>query len=237
MSLELTSIPLAFVAGVFSILSPCVWPLVPAVMSSSATGGIRGPVLLGLGLSASFAVAGTVLTFLLVSTGLDPELVRYIAAGLLVIVALSLLIKPLNDWIAIRLSMITGHLPSGGSTDAMSAAGQFGVGALLGFVWLPCVGPTLGAAIGLASLGQDMAMAFVVMFGFGLGTAGTLLIAGMASRQALAQWRPRLTARSGRGKKLFGTVLLVLGLLVFTGADKVLEAIALGMLPEWVLSV
>ncbi len=237
MTLELASIPLALVAGVLSILSPCVWPLVPVVMSSAATSGRGGPLMLGLGLTASFALAGTVLTLFLVSTGLDPELMRYVAAALLIVVALSLLVKPLSDWLAARLSLLTGRFQLGGPTEGVSAAGQFGVGALLGLVWLPCVGPTLGAAIGLASLGQDMGLAFVVMLAFGAGTAGALIVAGLASGKLLTRWRPRLMTKSGRGKKLLGWVLLGLGLLVMTGFDKVLEAFALGILPEWVLSL
>lgn len=237
MSLELTSIPLALVAGVLSILSPCVWPLVPVVMSSAATSGRAGPVMLGLGLSGSFAVAGTVLTYVLVSTGLDPEFIRYIAAVLLIAVAVFLLVKPIGDWIAARLSMLTGRFHIGQASDDVSAAGQFGVGALLGLVWLPCVGPTLGAAIGLASLGQDMGLAFIVMLAFGVGTAGALLATGFASGKLLAKWRPRVMSKSGRGKKLLGWVLLGLGVLVVTGVDKMLEAVALGILPEWLLSL
>lgn len=237
MTLELTSVPLALVAGILSILSPCVWPLVPVVMSSAATSGKMGPVLLGLGLSVSFAVAGTVLTFFLVSTGLDPELVRYLAAGLLILVAMTLLVKSFGDWLSVRLSLMSRNFQISGSTAAISSAGQFGVGALLGLVWLPCVGPTLGAAIGLASLGQSMTIAFIVMFAFGIGTAGTLLVAGFASKKALAKWRPQLMSNSGRGKKLLGLVLLGLGLLVLTGADKILEAFAVRILPEWILSL
>lgn len=237
MSLELASIPLALVEGVLSILSPCVWPLVPVVMTSAASSGRAGPFMFGLGLSASFAIAGTVLTLFLVSTGLDPELIRYLAAGLLIAIAASLLVKPLGDWLAVRMSVFTGRFQMGGSSEKVSAAGQFGVGALLGLVWLPCVGPTLGAAIGLASLGQDMGLAFVVMLAFGAGTAAALVLAGLASGKALAKWRPRLMTKSGRGKKLLGWTLLALGLLVFTGIDKILEAFALGILPEWALTM
>lgn len=237
MSLELASIPLAFVAGVLGVLSPCVWPLVPVVMSSAASSGKWGPVMLGLGLSVSFALAGTVLTFVLVNTGMDPELVRYIAAGILILIALTLLVKPLGNWLTARLSLLSGRFRIGSSTQEASALGQFGVGALLGVVWLPCVGPTLGAAIGLASLGQSMGIAFVVMLAFGIGTAGMLLVAGVASKQALAKWRPELMSKSGLGKKVLGWTLLILGLLVLTGVDKILEAVAIGMLPEWVFSL
>ncbi|MBA3887965.1 MAG: cytochrome c biogenesis protein CcdA, partial [Acidobacteria bacterium] len=69
--LDLASVPLAGFAGMLSILSPCVWPLVPVVMSSAATSGRFGPWYLALGLSTAFAVAGTLLVLLLVTLGLD----------------------------------------------------------------------------------------------------------------------------------------------------------------------
>jgi cytochrome c-type biogenesis protein len=84
-NLELASVSLAGAAGALSILSPCVWPLVPAVMSAAATGGRTGPWYLGLGLALWFAFAGTLLSSLLLSLALDPQILRPLAAALLVI--------------------------------------------------------------------------------------------------------------------------------------------------------
>ncbi len=238
MNLDLAAIPLAFVAGVFGVLSPCVWPLVPVVTSSASASGRTGPVYLAAGLSLSFAVAGTLLTWLLVSTGLDPELFRYLAAVMLIVIALVLLVKTIGDRVTLSLSMLSAKFGnSGGPAGQVSSSGQFGVGALLGFVWLPCVGPTLGAAIALASVGQDMGMAFVVMLSYGVGTAGVLLLAGYASARLLTSWRPKLMSSAGTGKKILGWTLLALGLLVLTGTDKVLEEIAVNMLPGWIFEL
>lgn len=236
MSLELFAIPLALAAGVVGVLSPCVWPLVPVVMASASSSGRAGALFLALGLAVSFAIAGTLLTFLLVSTGMDPELFRYVAAGLLIAVALILLVRPLGDWVTLRLSMLSARFNVGRQTEAMSSSAQFGVGVLLGVVWLPCVGPTLGAAIALASFGQDMGMAFAVMLAYGIGTAGVLLAAGLVSGKLLARWRPRLMQGGGTGKKILGWTILILGILVLTSFDKYLEALAVGILPDWVFS-
>lgn len=236
MSLEFSAIPLAWVAGMLSILSPCVWPLVPAVMSSAATSGRAGPWFLALGLSVSFAAGGTVLTFLLLNLQLDHQFLRYVAAFLLLLISAALLIKPIGNWLTLKLSGLTARFDIG-SGEASSAVGQFGVGALLGLVWLPCVGPTLGAAIALASLGQDMGMAFVVMMTFGLGTASVLLFAAFASGRVLQKWRPGLLSRAEFGKKLLGWTLLLLAILVISGFDKVLEAWALRVLPDWAISL
>ena len=237
MTLEFSSIPLAAVAGALSILSPCVWPLVPAVMSSAATGGKSGPWFLAAGLSLSFAVAGTVLTFVLLNLGLDPEIMRTVAAVLLLFMAAVLLIRPLGEWVTNGLASISARFGGLGQGEASTAAGQFTVGALLGLVWLPCIGPTLGAAVALASLGQSMPMAFTVMLAFGLGCSAVLLGAGLVSANVLQRWRPGVLSNASRGKKLLGWVLALLGILVLTGFDKVLETWALQVLPDWAISI
>ncbi|MDT8364077.1 MAG: cytochrome c biogenesis protein CcdA [Nitrosomonas sp.] len=236
MTLELVSIPLAGAAGVLSILSPCVWPLVPVVMASASAGGRQGAIYLALGLSASFAIAGTLLSFILIKLGLDPELFRFIAAALLILAGATLVIKRLGDWLTLRLSLLTSRFDTGNGYAA-TASGQFGMGALLGLVWLPCVGPTLGAAIALASIGQDFGMAFLVMFAFGIGTAAVLLATGLVSGKVLGHVRPGLLQNAALTKKLLGWLLIGLGLLVLSGADKILEAAALRILPDWAIAL
>lgn len=232
MSLEIAAIPLAFLAGVLGVLSPCVWPLVPIVMGSAAGKSRFGPYALALGLSVSFAIAGTLISFLLVNARLDPELFRYFAAVLLIVAALTLISQRLGEWISIKLSPLTARFSPSGDGQA-GWTGQFGLGLLLGLVWLPCVGPTLGAAIALASLGQQMGTAFLVMLSFGLGTGLVLLIAGLLSAKALKKLKPEFLQNSVKVKKMLGWLLLVLGLLVLTGLDKQLEILALGIMPEW----
>ena len=236
MSLDLASIPLALLAGVVGILSPCVWPLVPVIMSSAATSGRSGQVFLALGLAVSFAVAGTFLTLLLLNLGLDPDGFRVVAAVLLLLIGAALFWPVLGDRISQGLSRLTASVGCN-PTGHQGPAGQVGVGALLDLVWLPCVGPTLGAAIALASLGQDMAMAFVVMLTFGIGTAATLLAAALVSGSVLSRWRPGLMAGAVRGKQILGALLLLLGIMVLTGFDKVLETWALTILPDWATSI
>jgi len=232
-TLDAASVPLAAAAGALGILSPCVWPLVPVVMSSAATGGRSGPWWLAAGLALSFALAGTLLGGLLVSIGLDPASFRIVSAGLLVVVALVLLIPAWGDRLAVSLSRLSARFAPSATSGSTTGFGQFGVGALLGFVWLPCVGPTLGAAIALASAGQDLGLVFLVMTGFGFGTALALLVAGRLSARVLARLRPRIGAHAGLGKRALGWTLLALGALVLTGLDKTLESLVVGYLPAW----
>ena len=232
--LELTAIPLAMFAGVLSVLSPCVWPLIPVIMASATTA--VAPWFVAMGLATAFAVAGTFLSYLLLSLGLDPQAFRGLAAVMLIALGIILLHKPLGDWLTLKLSGLTGriNLSSGGS--ATSPLGYFVMGALLGLVWLPCVGPTLGTAIALASVGQDMLMAFMVMLAFGIGTALTLIIVALMSKQMLQKMRPGLMSGVESAKRLMGVVLLLLGVMVLTGADKYLETLALAIIPQWAIS-
>ena len=237
MSLDFAAVPLAFMAGVVGVLSPCVWPLVPVVTSAAAGSGRTGPIYLAGGLSLSFAVAGTLFTWLTVSAGFNTPIFRYFAAALLVTLGAVLVVPVFGNWVTLKLSMLSGKMGIQPGNNPVSAPGQFGVGALLGFVWLPCVGPTLGAAVALAALGQNMPMAFVVMLAYGIGTAGVLLAAGLISSKVLLRSRSNVIARAQLGKKMLGWSVLVLGMLVLTKADKVLETWAVGVLPSWMFSL
>ena len=237
MSLDFAAVPLAFMAGVVGVLSPCVWPLVPVVTSAAAGSGRTGPIYLAGGLSLSFAVAGTLFTWLTVSAGFNTAIFRYFAAALLVTLGAVLVVPVFGNWVTLKLSMLSGKMGIQPGNNPVSAPGQFGVGALLGFVWLPCVGPTLGAAVALAALGQNMPMAFVVMLAYGIGTAGVLLAAGLISSKVLLRSRSNVIARAQLGKKMLGWSVLVLGMLVLTKTDKVLETWAVGVLPSWMFSL
>lgn len=230
--MELTAIPIAFLAGILSLISPCVLPMIPAVTASSMQASRWGVLSLALGISLAFALAGTLLTFLLLSLGISTEWLRYFSVALMLLMAAVLLIPAAADRFSYWLSRLTGpaaNIQLQGSSNGM----QFLIGATLGLVWLPCVGPTLGTAIALASTGQSMPTAFVVMLSFGLGTALPLVLIGYASGAKLQRWRGSAVA----GKKLLGWTLLLLALVIITGFDRVLEQLALEILPDFVTSL
>jgi sulfite exporter TauE/SafE len=75
------------------------------------------------------------------------------------------------------------------------------------------------------------------MLAYGLGTGGVLLAVGLLSGRILAE-KKALGARVGAvGKKVLGWSVLLLGILVLTGVDKILEAWAIDLLPSWVYSL
>jgi cytochrome c biogenesis protein CcdA len=110
---------------------------------------------------------------------------------------------------------------------------QFYLGLLLGAVWSPCVGPTLGAASVLAAQGSDLARVAFTMIAFGFGAALPLTLIGAMSRTALMRWRGNMLSAGASMKLALGALLVVLGLLIVTGLDKSLEAFLVDISPAW----
>jgi cytochrome c biogenesis protein CcdA len=107
------------------------------------------------------------------------------------------------------------------------------MGFLLGAVWSPCVGPTLGAASILAAQGRDIGEVGATMLAFGLGAALPLAALGLLSREALLHWRSRLSLAGARAKAAFAVVLMVIGILVLSGLDKRVETLLVDKSPQW----
>jgi cytochrome c-type biogenesis protein len=155
--MDFISVPLALAAGLFSILSPCVLPLVPIVLGTAVAEHKLGPAALAAGLALSFTAIGMFVATIGYTIGLDGEIFRSGAAVLLVLVGEVLIIPQWQAQFAFAAGPIgnwTGQKFSDVSRNCLW--GQFGVGVLLGAVWSPCVGPTLGAALVLASQGREL---------------------------------------------------------------------------------
>lgn len=225
---------LALLAGVLSTLSPCVLPLIP-VLVASATDAHRGGVLaLGGGLALSFSLVGIFIATLGASLGLNPEAFRVIGAVILALFGILLLSQNWQHQFAGATAGVSqaGHrLLARVRTDGL--AGQFYVGALLGIVWSPCVGPTLGAATTLASQGQHLGPIALMMLIFGLGASLPLVVLGTLSRGTLQRMRGKLLISGERGRQLLGIVLLIVSILIFTKLDKSFETWVLDHSPDW----
>ena len=225
---------LAFLAGVLSILSPCVLPLLPIVLGAAASEHRLGPAALAAGLAVSFTAIGLFVATIGFAAGIDTGVFRMISAMLLIAVGVVLLVPRLQEQFALAAAPVSNW--AGNYTDNFtpgSLAGQFGLGVLLGAVWSPCVGPTLGAASILAAKGENLAQVALTMLAFGVGAALPLLLLGLVSREAMMHWRGRLMETGKTGKALLGVLLVAVGLLVATNFDKRLETILVDASPAW----
>jgi cytochrome c biogenesis protein CcdA len=236
--MELGSLVLSFAAGALSTLSPCVLPLLPVLLASAVQQHALAPLALASGLSASFAGMGLLTASLGLGSGLEAGTLRYAGAALMLALGLVLLVPALQEAFARAAGPIAGwagallqYLPSKG----MGA--QFVLGLVLGVVWSPCTGPTLGAAVGLAAQRETMLQAATLMTIFGLGAATPLLALAYGSRQAVLARRDHLRRLSAIAKPAMGGVLAAVGLLVLTGLDKTIETYLTNAMPDWLLTL
>lgn len=225
---------LAFLAGVLSILSPCVLPLVPIVMGSAQARHRWGPVALGGGLAASFTLVGLFVATVGFSLGLDADLFRRIGGAMLLAFGVVLLTPALQVRLAAAAAPI-GAWADGGADrlDQRGLWGQAALGGLLGLVWAPCVGPTLGAASLLAAQGENLGQVAAVMAAFAVGAAAPLVAIGLLSAEGLKRWRVRMQSAGAGGKRFLGVALLLIGLLILSGLDRPMEAFLVEASPMW----
>ena len=229
---------LAFVAGGLSVFSPCVLPLLPIVLGTAASEGRYGPAALAFGMALSFVVIGLFIALAGFSIGLDQGFFRLIGSVLLVMVGAVLIVPALQNRVAVAAGPVSGWIDNRmGGIAGSGPLGQFGVGALLGAVWSPCVGPTLGAASLLAAQGENLGQVAFTMLAFGIGAAMPLLILGMLSRELLLGWRSRMMNAGKSLKTGLGVLLMATGLLIILGLDKQVEAKLVNLSPAWLTAL
>jgi cytochrome c-type biogenesis protein len=232
------SLGFGFLAGLFSILSPCVLPLLPLVLAPAAAARRFGALALAAGLVVSFVGVGLFVATVGFAIGLDGDVFRALSAGLLGLVGLVLLSGGLERRFAVAAGGVANRANRlMASVTSSGLAGQFVLGLLLGAVWSPCVGPTLGAASLLAAQGRDLAQVSLVMLAFGLGAALPLLLVGLLSRVALARWRGRLVQAGRTGRLALGGSALAVAALILSGLDRTVETALVTASPAWLIDL
>lgn len=238
MELTISSYGLGLLAGILSTLSPCVLPLIPLVLAGALGSHRRGPWALSAGLALSFAVIGTTVAASGTLLGLSPNVIRAVGAVLLALFGVVLLSPALQS----RTSLLLSPL-SGAGNQALQRfqpnglAGQFAIGLLLGLVWSPCVGPTLGSAVALASQGSNLVQIAVLMALFGVGASLPLLLIGQLSHDVMRQWRGHLLRAGQVLKGAMGALMLLVAISILSGFDKPLEGWLDDRTPQWLTDI
>ncbi len=234
----MTALALAFAAGILSILSPCVLPLVPIVLGAAATAHALGAVALAAGLALSFTGLGLLLALVGFGAGIDAGMFRLAAAVIMVVLGAILVVPSWQARLAGAGSPVSAWADRHfGGFAASGLAGQFAIGLLLGAVWSPCVGPTLGAASLLASQGQDLGRVTLTMMAFGIGAGLPLVLFGLLSRATLMRLRSNLMSAGKLGKGLLGAAFILIGVAIVSGADKHVEAVLVEASPQWLTNL
>ena len=224
----------AFLAGLLTLINPCVLPVLPIVLTSALQAHRLGPIALTLGMAASFVAFGLTVAVAGRALGLSSDLLSQIAAALMLAFGLTLLIPALGA----AFTRLTARFAARAdlridTIDRSGLTGQALTGVLLGAVWSPCVGPTLGGAVGLASQGKNIGQAALIMITFALGVAAVMLALAYGTRSTLLKRRNSMRAVAAWAKPLMGVVLVDVGLMILTNFHHTIEGWALSVLPFW----
>ncbi len=225
---------LGYVAGLLTLINPCVLPILPVVLASSLQAGRGGPLALAAGMSFSFVTLGLGLSVAGRSLGLTEETVSNAAAVLMIVFGAVLLVP------AFSARFATATAGVGSSADAtldrigtQGVSGQFVGGMLLGAVWSPCIGPTLGGAISLASQGESLVWAGLIMVAFALGVSTIILLLAYGAQSVLRRRKEAMMRLAQSSRPVLGIVFVAVGLAILFKLHHAAEIWALDNLPPW----
>ncbi|HEX4187940.1 MAG TPA: cytochrome c biogenesis protein DipZ [Solirubrobacteraceae bacterium] len=201
----------ALLAGAGTALSPCVLPVLPALLSAGGVGGRRRPLGIVLGLSLTFTVTIVGVAKVVDGVGLGSDPLRDIAIVVLLGFGLALLFPAVTARIEAPLSRLARFGPR--RTGDGFASGLL-VGGALGFVYTPCASPILAAVISVsAASGKTVAIALA----YAAGSALVLLALTLGGRRVFERVR-----NAGRGPQLqraLGLVMVLTAVAIITSAD------------------
>lgn len=227
---------LSFLAGMLTTLNPCVLPMLPFVLATALRHGRLGPLALVSGMAVTFTAVGLFVAAVGPSIGLSLGTLR-ISGAILMLALGVVMLMPLGQR-AFATAMGPVADTASGFLDRFAPgglAGQVLTGMLMGVIWSPCSGPTIGAAIGLASASGSLPKAGGMMLLFSLGAGAIMLALAYGTKELLTRRKAALMKVSSGSKTVLAIVFVAVGLFILTGLDKVIEAALVDAMPEWLL--
>jgi cytochrome c-type biogenesis protein len=229
---------LAYGAGLLTLINPCVLPLIPLIAAGAVARHPAAPLALAAGMVAGFTLAGLAAFALTRALGLPNDTVTTASGWLMIALGVVLLVPQVQS----GFTRLAGAVAAGstrlvGQFEGRGPVGEAAAGALLGLAWSPCIGPTLGAAIGFAAQGDNLIYAAAIMVVFALGAATIVLGLAYGARGALAARRSILMRIAPHAKTVLGVGLLIVGLATVFHFDRMLESWAVALLPAWLIDL
>jgi cytochrome c biogenesis protein CcdA/thiol-disulfide isomerase/thioredoxin len=218
----------AVLAGAGTALSPCVLPVLPALLSAAGVGGRRRPLGVVLGLTVTFTITIVGIASVVGGVGLGSDPLRDLAVAVLLIMGLTLFVPSLSDKVEARMSRLA-RFGVGGvrMTRGDGFASGLLVGAALGFVYTPCAGPILAAVISVsAASGRTVAVAIA----YALGSGAVLLALALGGHKLFDHVRA-----AGRGpalQRVLGTIMVLTAVAIATELDVNFDQYVAQHIPE-----
>jgi cytochrome c biogenesis protein CcdA/thiol-disulfide isomerase/thioredoxin len=220
----------ALAAGIVTILSPCILPILPIILSGSFTGDKKRPLGIIVGFILSFTFFTLFLTFIIKLTGLPPDILRTIAVFVIIFFGLSLIVPQAQKVMEQLVSRLSSFTPQ--SKNKSGFIGGIIIGLSLGLVWAPCVGPILASVITLAATSQINIATFFITLAYSIGSA-IPMIALMYGGRSLLNRLPFLTKNSIQIQKIFGLFMIATAVMIFFNIDRSFQTYILTRFPSY----
>jgi cytochrome c biogenesis protein CcdA len=225
-----------YLAGLLTLINPCVLPVLPIVLASSLQSDRRAPMALAAGMSLSFVTLGLGVASLGPALGVNEEMVGRVAAVLMIGFGAVMLVPAFGGRFALATSGLAARADAGMTATASGGLqGQVLGGVLLGAVWSPCIGPTLGAAIAMASTGENLLRAGGIMVAFALGVSTLILALSYGARSWLTRNMGRMRTLAERAKPVLGATFILIGLGLWFRVNHSIDAWLIEHLPAWLV--
>lgn len=225
---------LGYAAGLLTLINPCVLPILPIVLATALQAGRGGPVALAAGMSLSFVALGLLVATAGRAIGITEETVSDAAAAMMIAFGAILLVPRFSAAFATATAGLSTRADSGmDDLGTRGVGGQFTGGLLLGAVWSPCIGPTLGGAISLASQGESLAWAGAIMVAFAAGVSTVILALAYGAQSAIRGRQAALRRVAHVARPAMGAIFVAVGLGILFDLHHAAEIWALDHLPAW----
>ena len=222
----------AFLAGIVTILSPCILPILPIILTSTIGGQVSKsrPFGVVLGFVLSFTFFTLFLSSLVRFSGISADSLRLLSVFIIAGFGISLLIPSFQVFLERLFSKLTSLVPTGNTSPGFLSGLLIGIS--LGLLWTPCVGPILASVISLAISGEVTMDAFIITFFYSLGTAIPMFIIMISGQQAIRRV-PWLLTNTVNIQKAFGVLMVITAVGIFFQVDKRFQVFILETFPQY----
>jgi len=215
----MVSLLFALLAGVVTVTAPCTLPVLPVLFGASIgqTSNAR-PVFIALGFVASFTVVAVAFSAITQIAGIDPERLRTLAVGLLVIFGFVMLWPRPFEWLGARAGDWLNRVHRIPIPAQNGNVGGFVLGTTLGLVWTPCAGPVLAAILTVIATAPHIEWEALLLFAYAVGAAVPML--AIAYGGQFVTTRVRSLARfSHRLQQGFGVLVVLFAVAMYLQYD------------------
>src|SRR3989344_842213 len=220
----------SFLAGIVTILSPCILPILPIVLSSSISKGKERPLGIVAGFILSFTFFTLFLTTIVKFFAIPADSLRLFSVIVIFLFGLSLLFSGMQKFLERVFSYFSKFVPRSEKKEGFG--GGLLIGMSIGLLWTPCVGPILASVISLALTGSVTFESFLITLAYSMGTAIPMFFIIFGGQTVLNKV-PWLVKNTGKIQKIFGIVMMLTAVGIYLNLDRQFQSYILQKFPNY----